>query len=57
MVLKHYDFNDDEDVGIIIEIKYADENIEAVRLKVLNYSNVNQYVKNLRQAGIRTILK
>ena len=46
-----------EDVGIIIEIKYADENIEAVRLKVLNYSNVNQYVKNLRQAGIRTILK
>lgn len=48
---------DDEDIGVIIEVTYAEETIEAVRLKALNHSNVNQYAKNLRQAGIRTILK
>ena len=48
----------DEDVGIIIEVKYAqDGNMERVCREAIEQIDRNEYGKELREEGCHTILK
>ena len=48
---------DNSDTGIIIEIKYAEHNLEEECKKALKQINEKRYEKKLRQEGIEKILK
>lgn len=49
---------DDEEIGIIIEVKYAhDTNLEAGCQEALRQIEKNNYAEQLREEGMKTILK
>ena len=48
---------DNSDTGIIIEIKYAEHNLEAECQKALKQISEKRYEEELRQEGIERILK
>ena len=48
---------DDSDIGIIIEVKYAENNEEAECQKALRQIDEKRYATELKQEGISRILK
>lgn len=48
---------DDEDIAILIEVKYAENSLESESLKGMKQINETRYIESLRYAEIHTVLK